>query len=71
MLAGVFNLYDYQQPTNNYTIFGTELYPKYKDNTIGNWFMQAGAQHQINNYANYLGVQLPTIALAVPVMQSV
>ncbi len=61
LLAGVFLLYGYQQPTNNYTIFTTNLNPQYTDNTPKSWLAQGGYQHQIANYANYLGVQLPVI----------
>jgi triacylglycerol lipase len=61
MLAGAFLVFGYQQPANNYTIFGTALYPDYEDNTVTDWFRQAGSQHMLSNYANYLGVTLPVI----------
>lgn len=61
LLAGVFFLYGYQQPTNNYTIFNTNLNPQYQDTTVKSWLGQGGYQHQIANYANYLGVTLPVI----------
>ncbi|PSL30994.1 lipase family protein [Chitinophaga ginsengisoli] len=62
LLAGVFYLYDYQQPQNNYTTFNTEVYP------VDDWFKQGGIQHQLFNYANYLGVKLLT---QQPVIQAV
>jgi hypothetical protein len=61
LLAGAFLLYGYQQPTNNYTIFKTDLFPEFEDNTVQGWLGQGGTQHQIANYAKYLGVTLPVI----------
>lgn len=61
LLAGAFLLYGYQQPTNNYTIFSTNLFPQFTNNTVKDWLGQGGSQHQIGNYANYLGVTLPVI----------
>lgn len=71
LLAGVFLSGDYQQPKTNYTIFGTELYPKYENNTAEQWFGQAGAQHALVNYANYLGVKLPVALARQPLVQAV
>jgi hypothetical protein len=61
MLGGLFLLYDYQQEYKNYIIFGTQLYPEYDQNTVEDWFGQAGAQHALSNYAGFLGVELPVI----------
>lgn len=56
LLAGALLKQGYQQPSNNYTVFNTDLYSNFEDNTVEDWFGQAGAQHQIINYAKYLGV---------------
>lgn len=71
LLAGAFLLYGYQQPKNNYTVFATELYPEYEQNTVGDWFSQAGAQHALSNYATYLGVELPASLAQQPLVQAV
>lgn len=61
LLAGIFYLYGYQQQASNYTIFESNLYAQYQDNTVQDWFGQAGAQHALANYAAYLGVMLPVL----------
>jgi hypothetical protein len=58
LLAGVLLTKGYQQPANNYTIFSTALYSQFEDNTVEDWLGQGALQHQIVNYATYLGVQL-------------
>lgn len=60
-LSGVFLFYGYEQPQRNYTIFTGTLYGEYTANTVGEWFDQAGAQHSLVNYANFLGVKLPSL----------
>lgn len=64
LLAGVFLLYDYQQQANNYTTFGTDLYPEYDENTAADWFGQAGAQHAVINYANFINASVSKATLA-------
>lgn len=59
LLTGALFLYDYQQQADNYSIFSNPLDSSYAANTIGDWFDQAGAQHAVINYANYLGATLP------------
>lgn len=61
-IADVLSLSGYKQQTNNYTKFPTALYGKDEKNTVGDWLGQAGYQHQIFNYATYLGVTLPQLA---------
>jgi predicted lipase len=61
LLAALFTLDDYQQPANNYTFFKTQLNTNHEANTLKGWLGQAGAQHQITNYAEYLGVMLPSM----------
>ena len=39
---------------------------RYEDTTLEAWFDQAGSQHQIFNYANYLGVKLPLAKAVQP-----
>lgn len=63
LLAGVFLFYGYQQQANNYTIFNTDLYTEYEENTAEDWFAQEGAQHAVSNYAAYLGVMLPILSV--------
>jgi len=58
LLAGIFYLYDYKQQSNNYTVFSNELDNQYENNTIKDWLCQAGYQHAISNYANFLNVSL-------------
>jgi triacylglycerol lipase len=60
MLAGVLTLCGYKQQANNYTIFTppTKLDPAHKGKTIGDFFLQAGSQHAVHNYATNLGVSL-------------
>lgn len=62
LLAALFTLDDYQQPANNYTFFPTLLNTNHEANTLNGWLGQAGAQHQISNYAQYLGITLPSIS---------
>lgn len=64
LLAGVFLYYGYQQQANNYTTFYTDLDPSYLQNTATDWFSQAGAQHHLNNYGAFLGVNVPKGASA-------
>jgi len=45
----------------------TPLYPKYATNKLGDWLGQAGLQHQLYNYANYLGITLPVVNQEKPV----
>ncbi|UPK72092.1 lipase family protein [Chitinophaga filiformis] len=71
LLAGVFLLYGYQQPQHNYTIFKTDLYGDNDQNTVQDWFGQAGDQHALSNYANYLGVTLPVSVARQPLLQPV
>ena len=71
LLAGALLQQGYQQPSNNYTLFNTDLYSKYEDNTVEAWFDQAGAQHQIINYAKYLGVKLPASLAMQPLAELV
>ncbi|SDH08683.1 lipase family protein [Chitinophaga filiformis] len=66
LLAGALQTQGYQQPLNNYTIFKNDLDQRYEDNTLEAWFDQAGSQHQIVNYANYLGVKLPLAKAVQP-----
>lgn len=61
MLGGIFLLYKYQQESRNYFIFGTALYKDYEAPTLRDWFLQAGSQHALSNYATFLGVDLPVI----------
>lgn len=58
LLAGVFYPYHYQQQATNYKVFFNALDTKYESNTLEDWFYQAGSQHAMSNYANYLGVSL-------------
>lgn len=58
LLAGVFYPYHYQQQATNYKVFFNALDTKYENDTIEDWFYQAGSQHAMSNYANYLGVSL-------------
>lgn len=71
MLAGAFQQLGYQQPTNNYTFFSTDLDTDFESNTVGDWFGQAGIQHQLFNYANYLGVKLPVTKAQTTFIQAV
>lgn len=65
LMGGLFLKAGYQQPANNYILFTANLNPKYSDNTIQDWLGQAGTQHQLFNYASYLGVKLPPTAKPV------
>lgn len=60
MLSGVLTLCGYKQQANNYTIFTptTKLNPAHLANTVGDFFLQAGSQHAVSNYAANLGVSL-------------
>lgn len=58
LLAGVFYFYAYQQQAVNYHTFNNALDTTYQSNTVEDWFYQAGFQHAMSNYANYLGVKL-------------
>jgi hypothetical protein len=69
LLSGVFLLYGYQQQGLNYTVFSTDIYSEYEDNTVQDWFSQAGAQHALSNYAGFLGVMLPVLP-AQPMVQA-
>ncbi|SHN18479.1 hypothetical protein [Chitinophaga sp. CF418] len=71
LLAGVLLTQGYQQPVNNYTVFNNELDPKFESNTVSAWFGQAGSQHQITNYAKYLGVKLPVSLAKKPLVETV
>lgn len=68
ILAGALLKQGYQQPANNYTIFNTDLDIDDEANTVEAWFDQAGVQHQIFNYANYLGVKLPVSQAKQPLV---
>jgi hypothetical protein len=70
LLSGVLLTQGYQQPVNNYTVFNNDLDTSFEDNTVEDWFQQAGTQHQIVNYANYLGVQLPVSLAALPLVEA-
>lgn len=68
ILAGTFYLYGYQQQSNNYFIFNTQLDPDYTSNTVTDFFQQVGSQHHLQHYATFLGVTIPTATLlAAPV----
>ena len=56
ILSGVLTLCGYKQQTNNYTIFNNKLDERFEENTMKDWFYQAGSQHNISNYATYLGL---------------
>jgi hypothetical protein len=67
LLAALFTLDDYQQPTNNYTFFPTKLDPTHEANTLGGWLGQAGAQHQITNYVQHFGITPTSIPSLISV----
>jgi len=50
--------YGYKQQARNYKVFLNALDSSYQRDTIKDWFLQAGSQHALVNYANYLGVNL-------------
>ena len=52
------NWSNYRQQTNNYIKFPTELNGNHIGDNVGDWFDQALIQHQLYNYAGYLGVKL-------------
>lgn len=54
--AGAFLYMGYTQQTNNYIIFSHPLDPTYEQNTVEDFFYQAGSQHALLNYMAYLGV---------------
>lgn len=58
LLAGAFYLLHYQQQSRNYNVFPNPLDEAYENNTVEDWLEQAGSQHALSNYANYLGVKL-------------
>lgn len=58
--AGAFLYIGYTQQTNNYIIFSNPLDPSFEQNTMEDFFQQAGAQHAILNYIKYLGVNMPS-----------
>ncbi|SJZ83916.1 Lipase (class 3) [Chitinophaga eiseniae] len=59
-MAGIFAKNNYMQPIkNNYITFPTELNPNLTENSITDWLGQVGPQHQLNYYADFLGVALP------------
>lgn len=66
-LAAEFKDCDYQQATKNYITFKTPLFPQFPDSSVKSWLGQAGMQHQLYNYANYLGVTLPVVHSQNPV----
>jgi triacylglycerol lipase len=57
-LSGMLSPFKYRQQSLNYIIFPTDLYSQFMSNSVKDWFGQAGSQHQIINYANYLGVSV-------------
>ena len=57
-LTDLLNLSAYKQQANNYTKFQNALTPNHVDNSLAGWFGQAIYQHQLFNYATYLGVVL-------------
>jgi len=72
VLAGVLLKQGYQQPANNYTIFTNGLDGNFEDNTVQDFLLQGGSQHQIINYANYLGVKnLPASLAKKPLVEAV
>ncbi|MBV8255271.1 MAG: hypothetical protein JO154_21910 [Chitinophaga sp.] len=70
LLGELFLLAGYQQPKKNYITFTAKLFPELEKDNIQDWLGQAGFQHQLFNYANYLGVTLPAHAKK-PVAQTV
>lgn len=57
-MADILLLFGYQQPKNNYEYFEAKLDSRWQENTIDDWHGQVGFQHQLFNYAKYLGVDL-------------
>lgn len=66
LLAGALSLYGYTQQNRNYVSFTNPLAPNFTANTMDDWFDQAGAQHALPNYANYLGITLQPINSTIP-----
>ncbi|TWF40427.1 lipase (class 3) [Chitinophaga polysaccharea] len=60
-LAGALLLLGYQQPKNNYEYFEANLDARWQGNNIDDWHSQVGFQHQLFNYAKYVGVDLPPV----------
>jgi len=58
-LAGILLAYGYQQQGRNYTVFSNPIDSAFTQNTLTDFFSQAGAQHEVVNYANNLNVVLP------------
>ena len=61
LLAGALSLYGYTRQDRNYQTFTNPLDTSYESNTMDDWFDQAGAQHALPNYANYLGITLQPV----------
>ncbi len=59
LLAGIFAVYDYQAQSLNPEPFMTPTDSAYTQNTLSDFFNQAGYQHEVVHYATNLNVNLP------------
>ncbi|RBL90331.1 lipase family protein [Chitinophaga flava] len=58
LLAGILYAYAYTRQERNYIVFGAALDPRYRNNTLTDYFNQLGAQHAMVMYTSYLKVKI-------------
>lgn len=64
LLTGLLYGFGYMQQALHYVLFNSTLDSRYRNNTLTDYFGQAGAQHALEKYARYLGAEISAALLA-------
>ncbi|MBC9909668.1 lipase family protein [Chitinophaga varians] len=64
LLTGLLYGFGYMQQALHYVLFNSDLDPRYRRNTLTDYFRQMGAQHAMGKYSGYLGVHVDAALLA-------